>query len=74
MTKKQAADIEKLLNEYSFLDMYNWNNGRKEDSSKNFARVWAVRRVLVILGYGISGEKAKREGITYNHYKVEKRS
>lgn len=73
MTKKEITEIEKLLNDYSFLEMFDSSNGERADSEKNFAKQLAINSLLLRIGYRTRVDrKAEKEGITYNHFKVER--
>ena len=73
MTKREIAEIEKLLNDYSFLEAFAISKGSIEDAEKDFAKAWAVHRVCTIFGYRTRLDgMAEQEGVKYNHYKVER--
>ena len=73
MTKKEITEIEKLLNDYSFLEMFASDKEEWADSQKNFAKQLAINSLLLRIGYKARVDrKEEKEGITYNHFKVEK--
>lgn len=73
MTKKEIAEIEELLSNFSFLEMFASSNEEWADSEKNFAKQLAINSLLLRIGYKARVDrKEEKEGITYNHFKVEK--
>ena len=73
MTKKEITEIEKLLSDYSFLEMFASNKEEWADCQKNFAKQLAINSLLLRIGYRVRVDrKEEKEGVTYNHFKVEK--
>ena len=73
MTKKEIIEVEKLLSDYSFLEMFASNKEEWADSQKNFAKQLAINSLLLRIGYRVRVDrKEEKEGVTYNHFKVEK--
>ena len=53
--------------------MFDSSNGERADSEKNFAKQLAINSLLLRIGYRTRVDrKAEKEGITYNHFKVER--
>lgn len=73
MTKKEITEIEELLSNFSFLEMFASSNEEWADSEKNFAKQLAINSLLLRIGYRVRVDrKAEKEGIIYNHFKVER--
>ena len=73
MTKREIAEFERTLNEYSFLEMFTSSNGERADSEKNLVKQLAINSLLLRIGYKARIDRTEeKEGIIYFHFKVEK--
>ena len=73
MTKREIAEVERILNGYSFLEQFESSNGERAKSEESLVKQLALNSFLLRIGYRARIDRTvERQGITYFHFKVEK--
>lgn len=73
MTKREIAEVERMLNGYSFLEQFDSSNRERAKSEESLVKQLALNNFLLRIGYRARIDRTvERRGITYFHFKVEK--